>query len=158
MSRRWIAVVLALAGASLLAIAVEAGHWWDVGLGVSIGPVSSVNCMNVGCTTGGLGWIGGSELWPRIGVATFAAGAIAAVVLVLLAGALAARRGGTLLAQLATVSVITALVVAVLFVALFPGLNGAEVGRGLWMYLAGAVAGIAATIVTRRLPPPVKPS
>ena len=67
---RWTSIGLALVGAALLAIAVQAGRWWSVAGGdVTIGPLSSRTCMGGTCRDVGLGWLAGSGLWLRAGMA-----------------------------------------------------------------------------------------
>src|SRR6185295_3752952 len=86
--RRWLLVAVALVGASGFALSVQGGRWWSIG-DVSIGPLGARSPFG---GLGGFSWAGGSARWERFGTATFAAGLIAMFVLVIVAGALAARR------------------------------------------------------------------
>jgi hypothetical protein len=158
---RWIVVVLALAGATCLAVAVmspRVGPWWTVGEIAAIGPGGTSVCMpGAECTRDDLDWIGGGELWRRAGVATMAAGVIAALALVAVAAALASRRRGRLAAGAAISAIATAVAAGTVFVAAFPGLGvtGLDVvtappslDRGALLHLAGAVAGLTAAVIT----------
>jgi hypothetical protein len=158
--RRWIAVGLALAGAFAMAVAVQAGGWWSVGDGTTIGPTGTKACMAGECGRHGLEWIGGSELWRRAAIATTAAALIAAFALVALAGALAARRRGVLAAGATLTATLTAAVAGVVFVATFPGTGAigqgapASLGLGALLFLAGVVVAVAAAVVVIKQPAP----
>jgi hypothetical protein len=156
--RRWIAVGLALLGATALAIAVQGGGWWSVGDGTAIGPTGTKACMAGECGRHGLEWIGGSELWRRAAIATTAAALIAAFALVALAGSLAAKRRGTLAAGATLTATLTAAVAGVVFVATFPGTDAigsgqpASLAGGALLFLAGVVVSIAAAVVVIKQP------
>ena len=149
---------LALLGAVALAVAVQAAGWWSVGDGTAIGPTGTTACLGGECGRHGLDWIGGSELWRRAAVATTAAALIAAVALVALAGALAARRRGTLAAGATLTATLTAAVAGAVFVATFPGTTAvgsgreASLGGGVVLFGAGVVVAIAAAVVVLRQP------
>ncbi|MCB9571594.1 MAG: hypothetical protein H6709_05840 [Kofleriaceae bacterium] len=149
---RWTSIGLALVGAALLAIAVQAGRWWSVAGGdVTIGPLSSRTCMGGTCRDVGLGWLAGSGLWLRAGMATYGGGLIAGFALTAMAGALAAGRAGTLAAGSALVAVFTVTVAAAIFIATAPALPGMGLARGVWLFGAGVVvsAGVAALVIKR---------
>ena len=144
-------IVLALAGASLLALAVQAGRWWTIE-GITIGPLSSSRCFSGDCRRVDLSWVpDASSLWLRSGIATYAAGLCAAALLVIVAGALAARRLPRRLAGSALVATLTATLTGAAFVALYPGLPGDAIGRGILFHFAGVAAAIAATVSVLRL-------
>lgn len=112
-----------------------------------------------------LGWLGGGELWRRAGIATWTAGMLTALVLVALAGALAAKRRGATVAGVTLVSSMTALVAGLVFVVRFPGLAwpqgmadglpspSSSYGTGPLLYLLGVVAAAGAAIVVLRRKP-----
>src|SRR5258705_13416592 len=126
---RWITVVLALAGATSFALAVQSA-WWSIGE-VSIGPFGARHCFSGECRETGLAWIGGNDLWMRSAVATRAAGYIAMFVLLMFAGAIAAKREPKLVARGAAAALLTALVTGTYFGVGFPGLSGASPGVGI---------------------------
>src|SRR4030095_9442696 len=105
---RWIAIVIALCGAVSLALAMQKA-WWSVG-DATIGPFGTRACFGGECRETGLSSIGGSEMWVRSAVAVTAAGYIAMIILITLAGALAAKRISHLLARLSIVAILTAAV------------------------------------------------
>jgi hypothetical protein len=153
--RRWLTVLCALAAAAAFALAVQGSAWWSIGDDVGIGTIASRHCYGDGiCQRGGLGWTSGSTTWVRAGAATYAAGMVAMLVLVALAGALAARTTGQLAARVAAVATVTASIVAIVFVTSRPALPGATVGRGLPLFVAGVGLGLVAIVATlwRRQP------
>jgi len=154
------AIALALAAACCLALAVQGGRWWLIGDDVAIGPVSTEHCFGGTCQRGDLTWANGGDTWLRAGVAAYGGGLIAAAVLVALAGALAARRSGRLVAGVSAVAAVTALVPGAIFLATFPGVDGAVLGRGIWLFGAGLAAAIAAAVLvlSRRSAPPLDPA
>jgi hypothetical protein len=154
--RRLLTIAAALAGAALLAIAVQAGRWWQVG-DVSIGPVSSHRCFSGECRVVGLGWLGGGTGWARLGQATYAAALLAALLLVVVAGALAGRRVVRIAAKSGLVAAGTALISGALFVAMFPDVEGASLGYGVALYAGGLVLAIVAHVMLLRTPVPPKP-
>jgi hypothetical protein len=156
--RRYILIGISLIAASLLALSVQGGRWWSIGPEVAIGPVATIHCFGSGgggdggddCQRGGLGWTGGSPRWVQSGTAAYAAALIAAFALVALAASLAARRPGRVAAGATAVGTLTALAMGSLFIATFPGVQGAAIDRGIWLFGGGLmVAGIAAITVLR---------
>jgi hypothetical protein len=150
---RWILVALAIAGAAAFAISVQAGRWWAVE-GFEIGPGGSYRCFGGECRAAGLGWVGGDERWVRLGSATWAAGVIAMAVLLVVAGAVAARRAPRLAARTGLVATATAAVAGGLFFAQFPGVQGASVDRGLWWFGIAIALSTAACIGALRIAAP----
>ncbi|MEZ4365959.1 MAG: hypothetical protein R2939_06685 [Kofleriaceae bacterium] len=145
-------VVAALAAAVCGAVAVQGGRFWVLaGDRVEIGPIHAETCLGAaGCQRTGLGWMNASALWVQAGTGTFAAGLILALCCVLVAATVAAGKRARLPAKLTLVAAATAAAATTLFVGTFPGLSGAEPGRGLvWMALA-VVAAAAAAISTLR--------
>src|SRR5262245_4079513 len=115
LKNRWSIVALALLAASAFALSVQAGRWWVIGDGeVEIGPFGAHSSFG---GAGGFSWAGGSARWERFGVATGAGGLIAMLVLVVVAGAIAAHRVPRLAAQTALVAIATATLAAIGFLA-----------------------------------------
>lgn len=150
MKHRWFVVALALVAASAFALSVQAGRWWVLGE-VEIGPFGSRSPFG---GRGGLSWVGGTARWERLGMATWAGGLIAMFVLVVLAGAVAARRVPRLAARTALVAIVTAVLPAIAFVAARPG-DGLpyEIARGIGLFAAAVVIGAIAVIRVLRSPP-----
>ena len=153
MNRRWLIIVLALTAATAFALSVWAGRWWSIG-DVEIGPFGSKQCFGGDCRPTNLGWVGGSERWMRMGMATWAGGLIAMFVLMIVAGAVAAKRRPVLAARTALVAIGTVVIAGGLFIAQYPGVDGSSVDRGLWLFIAAVVLGLLAAIETLRLPKP----
>ncbi len=153
MNRRWLIIVLALTAATAFALSVWAGRWWSIG-DVEIGPFGSKQCFGGDCRPTNLGWVGGSERWMRMGMATWAGGLIAMFVLMIVAGAVAAKRRPVLAARTALVAIGTVVIAGGLFIAQYPGVDGSSVDRGLWLFIAAVVLGLVAAIETLRLPKP----
>ena len=129
---------------------MQAGRWWSIG-DVEIGPFGSRQCFGGDCRPAGLGWIGATESWLRLGIATWAAGLLTTVVLVGLASGVAAKRTPKLVARMALVAIATAGLAGTAFFLKFPGLDGASVGRGPLLYGIGVACGaLAAILVLRR--------
>jgi hypothetical protein len=149
LKHRWSVVALALVAASAFALSVQAGRWWTIG-DVEIGPFGSHSAFG---GPGSLSWAGGSARWERFGVATGAGGLIAMLVLVVVAGAVAAHRVPRLAAQTALVAVATAALAAIGFVVARPD-NGLpfELGRGAILFAAAVVLGITAAVRVLRTP------
>lgn len=148
MKERWLIALLALVGASLFALSVQAGHWWSVET-FDLGPFGSRQCANGECRPLGLAGIADAR-WVRFGMATWAAGMIAMLVLLVVAGAVAAGRAPRMLAKMGLVAVATALAVAAGFIALRPELPGLHVDRGLYMFAGAVVSGAAAALLVLR--------
>jgi hypothetical protein len=149
---RWFVVALALVAATAFLISVQMGRWWSVG-DVEIGPFSSKQCFGGECRPASLTWTGGTLRWQRAGMGTWAGGMISAFALVCIAAGLASRRMPRLFAKMAMVSIVTTLLVGVLFIAQYPDTAGASPDRGLVIFVAAIVLGaIAAVYVIRRAP------
>lgn len=130
-------------------MAVHGGRWWTIGE-IGVGPVSTQRCFDGVCESGSLAWASGSEVWERSGTATWAAGLVASLVLVALAGALAARRAGRMAAGVVVIASFTAIVAGGVFISQRPPVDGIETARGVWLYSAGIVLALAAAIATMR--------
>jgi hypothetical protein len=143
LKQRWSIVALALVAASAFALSVQAGRWWTIG-DVEIGPFGSLSPFG---GPGSLSWAGGSARWERFGVATGAGGLIAMLVLLVVAGAVAAHRVPRLAARTALVAITTASLAAVGFVVTRPD-NGLpfELGRGVVLFAAAVVLGVVAAV------------
>jgi hypothetical protein len=148
MKQRLPIILLALLAASLFALSVQAGRWWSVE-SFELGPFGSRLCDASGeCRPLGLGVT--DVRWTRFGMATWAAGMIAMIVLVVIAGAVAARRTPRLVAKMALVAVATALLTGAGFIALRPPLQGLHVDRGVPMFALAIVLGAAAALLVLR--------
>jgi hypothetical protein len=150
LKHRWFVVALALTAASAFALSVQAGRWWSIGE-VEIGPFGSRSPF---AGAGALSWVGGSPRWERFGVATWAGGLVAMLVLVVLAGGVAANRVPRLAAKTALVAITTAGLAAIAFVATRPD-NGLPfaIGRGMVLFAVAAAAGAIGGISVLRAPP-----
>lgn len=152
---RWITVVALLIAAFAFAMSVWGGRWWSID-DVAIGPYGSTHCFGADCKHAGLGWIGGTERWMRTGMATWAGGVLSMIALLGVAGAIAARRVPRLAAKMTLVAISTTLLTGVAFIVQFPGVAGATIDRGMWMFVVGVISGLAATLMalrTRITPP-----
>jgi hypothetical protein len=148
---RWFIVGIAVVAAAAFALSVQAGRWWTVA-GFEIGPFGSYRCFGGECRSTGLGWIGGSERWMRTGTGVWAAGLLSMFVLLVVAAAVAARRVPRLAAKVALVSIATAAITGALFVLQFPGVQGAEMDRGLPLLGAAIALGATACVAVLRAP------
>lgn len=149
-ARRVLTITMAVLAAVGLALAVEGGRWWSLGAGVQIGPVGSQHCFGGDCKPSRLAWLGGSALWDRLGFATYVGGLLAALVLVAMAGGLAARRPARLISLIAAVATATATVVGGAFIMLRPTeLPGITIDRGVPLFVAGVVLAAAAIVSAR---------
>jgi hypothetical protein len=131
---------------------VQLGRWWVIG-DVEIGPHHSLHCFGAGeCQRTNLLWVGGGDRWMRLGMATWASGLVAALMLVIMAARLAAKRVPKLVAKSVLVAITTAMVTGTIFLATFPGIQGASIARGAAFFLLGAVLALAAaiTVLTMR--------
>lgn len=151
---RIIALLLALAGAFAFALAVQSA-WWNAGE-AAIGPYGTRHCFGGECRETGLAWIRGTDLWMRSGVAARAGGYIAMFALILLAGGLAAKRIPRLIARASLVGILTTIISGGYFAFAFPGVPTATLGRGMFLFATGILLGIAAAIVTLRVPEPAR--
>jgi hypothetical protein len=145
--RRWLLIAASLASAAGFALSVQGGRWWSIS-DVTVGPLGARSPFG---GLGGFAWAGGSARWERFGTATFAAGLIAMFVLIVVAGALAARRVPRLAARTAVVAIGTAARVGSAFVAARPD-NGLpfRIDRGFWLFAGAVIVGaIAAAGVLR---------
>jgi len=152
MGSRLLPLMLALAGACLFALAVQTA-WWSAG-DVTIGPFGARSCFGGECGERGMGWLGGTDLWMRAGIATRAGGFIAMFILVIVAGALAAKRIPRMMARASIVAIITAAASGGYFASGLPkGAVGNEhsVRFGLQFFLAAVPLCPAAAVFTLRI-------
>jgi hypothetical protein len=145
---RLIPVVLALTAATSFALAVQAA-WWSAGE-VAIGPFGSRSCFSGECRESGLSRFSGSELWMRSATATRAAGYIAMFVLLMFAGALAAKREPKLIARGAISAILTSAVVGAYFAVAAPTINGANMSYGVFLYAGAVLLGVTAVVLFLR--------
>jgi hypothetical protein len=142
-------IAASIVAAACFSLAVHGGRWWTIGE-VGVGPVSTQRCFGGTCESGTLAWAGGTEVWERAGTAAWAAGLVASLVMIALAGALAAKRGGRLAAAVAVIATLTAVVAGGVFVSQRPHLPGIEIARGVWLYGAGILVAMLAALATLR--------
>jgi hypothetical protein len=155
MRSRLLPLVLALASACAFAFAVQTA-WWSAG-GVAIGPFGSRHCFSGDCSEGGLAFLGGADLWMRAGVAARAAGYITMFILIIVAGALAAKRVPKLMARSSIVATLTAAVTGGYFLVAFPAAslgNAESIGPGVFLFVGAVVLAFAAAVFTLRMPTP----
>jgi hypothetical protein len=140
--KRWIVVALALVAASAFAVSVQAGRWWTIG-DAEIGPFGAHTDFGGPMN---LARFASSDRWGRFGIATWAGGLVAMFVLVVLAGAIAAKRVPRLAAKTALIAIATATLAAIAFYLGFPSELPGAVDRGVPIFGAGIVFGLAAAI------------
>jgi hypothetical protein len=150
MKSRWLALGLALVGAAALALS-SIEPWWLAGE-AAIGPFGTHHCFGGDCQSSGLSWLGGTDIWLRSAVATRAAAIIASALLVLLAGALAAKRVPRLVARTTMIALSAAVVVGGYFVWKYPSPGGDHMAIGTALYGAGIFLGAIAAILVYRMP------
>ena len=149
MRGRWLFLASAVVAAMALATSVWVAPWWSIGE-VTIGPLSSRHCFGGECRPAGLAWIGGDDLWMRSAIATGTAALVAMMLLLGVAGGLAARRAPVLVAKMSLVAIGAAIPCAIYFVARFPGLQGSALDVGAILFAVGAVMGAVAPLVVLR--------
>ena len=156
MKSRWLVIALALAAACAFAFSVQLGKWWAIGDVAEIGPFGSRHCFGAGeCKLGDIGWVGGGDRWMRLGMATWAGGLVTTFMLVVMSARLAAKALPKLVAKSVLVSIATASLAGTAFVATFPGVEGAGLARGAWLFMLGIALALAAAISVLRAPTPV---
>ncbi len=138
---RWLLVAASLIAAAGFALSVQGGQWWSIS-DVTLGPLGARSPFG---GIGGFSWAGGSAQWERFGFATYAAGLIAMLVLIFVAGALAARRVPRLAAKTAIVAITVATLVGSGFAKGVPH-NGLPfaLDRGFWLFAGAVVVGACA--------------
>lgn len=147
-------MLCALGAAAAFAVAVQGSPWWRIGDEIGIGTMTTRHCFGAGaCQQTGLSWTGGTDTWVKAGAATYASGLLAAVILLALAGALAARASGRLAALSGGVASVCAAVVGAVFFVARPSMPGTELARGVPLFVVAVVlAGVAVstTLIHRR--------
>lgn len=154
MNPRWPSILLALSAAAAFALSVHGGRWWVIDT-AELGPFGARVCPSDTCMSGGLASVAGGAQWARFGIATWGAGVISVLVLLLLAAGVAARRVPRLAARTLVVAIATAAVAGGVFFAKFPSdeLPAATVGRGPWLFALAIVLAAAAAALVLRAPP-----
>lgn len=133
-----------MVSATLFAFSTWIGQWWT-DVDVAIGPTGTRGCVG-GVCGGGLRWTGGSELWMRTAVATWAGSLLTMVLLLGVAGAFAANRIPKLLAKSTLTSLATTAVVGSYFIVKMPSMPGLEVAQGMIWFVAAIVLGAVTPI------------
>jgi hypothetical protein len=141
---RWLLVAIAVVSAALFALSTWIGQWWT-DADVAIGPMGTHGCVG-GVCGGGLRWTGGSDLWMRAAVATWAGSLLTMVLLLGVAGAFAANRIPKLLAKSTLTSLMTTAVVGIYFIVKMPNMPGLEVAQGMIFFVAAVVLGAVTPI------------
>ena len=144
---------MAVISAVLFAISAWVGQWWT-DAEVAIGPMGSRHCMGGECRDTGLAWTGGSDLWMRSAVATWAGCLITMVLLLAIAGAIAANikqermmNGfARTLAKSALTALVSTAIAGCYFIAKMPALAGLQIAQGLVLFLVAIVAGAVTPI------------
>jgi O-antigen ligase len=149
MNRRWLFAAISLLAAMMFATAVWAAPWWINGE-VTIGPFGARSCFGGECRPTGLRWAGGTDLWMRSAIATGAAGVIAMLTSLGVAGGFAARREPVLVAKMSLVSIACAIACAAYFVTKMPELQGTAIGAGMILYAAAIVTGSVTPLAVLR--------
>ena len=149
--RRWTSISLLVAAAGGFALSVAGGAWWTVDAAFDIGPLGARQCSGDDCVPTPF-WLDAGPRFERAATATAAAAGVAMVVLLAFAGALAAGRAPRLLRRMAMVALATAAAAATLWLVSFPGLPGAELGRGAMLYAGAIAAAIVAVAITKPAP------
>lgn len=154
LKRRWLVVALALISACAFALSVQAGQWWTIA-DVSIGPFGSRSGF---AGSGSLSWAGAGPSWQRFGVAAGAGGLVSMVVLLFLAGGVAARRVPKLAAKTTLASIVTSMGGAIGFVVALPD-NGMpfEIGIGIPLFAIAILLGVLAAVGVLRTPSTTPP-
>ncbi len=86
-------------------------------------------------------------------MATWAGGLVATFMLVVMSARLAANKVPKLVAKSVLVAIATASLAGTVFVATFPGLQGASLARGAWLFAIGVVLALVAAIRVLRSNP-----
>ena len=97
-----------------------------------------------------LEWIGASDRWLRLGVATWAGGLVATLMLIITAARIAANRVPKLVAKSVLVAIAVASLAGTAFVVTFPGIEGASLARGAWTFVIAIALGLVAAIKVLR--------
>ena len=147
---RWLVVGLALVAAVAFAVSVQAGRWWSLE-DFEIGPFGSRNCLGGDCHASSNAWVGGSDLWLRTGMATWAGGLLATLALLVVAAGTAAGRVPQLAARTSIVAVGTAALAGIAFFVNFPSaMSEIHIDRGVFLFGFALVVGAAAPIIVLR--------
>lgn len=118
---------------------------------VEIGPHGSRHCFGAGeCKLADLAWVGGGDRWMRLGMATWAGGLVATFMLVVMSARLAAKKVPRLVAKSVLVAIATASLAGTVFVVQFPGVQGASLARGAWLFTLAIALALAAAISVLR--------
>jgi hypothetical protein len=150
--------LLALLAGIAFSLSVWGGRWWVIADAAEVGPFGGKRChFDKTCEPAGLTWLGTELRWIRIGMATWAAGLISTLLVVVMAAAFAARRVPRLVAKMVLVSIATGTIVGVWFFLGFPNAEypAAEIDRGVPLFFGATLLGaIAAMLALRARPDP----
>jgi hypothetical protein len=125
-----------MVSATLFAISVWLGNWWTVG-GLEIGPFGAHECFSGDCRPTSIA--GAPELWQRCGTAVWAGGLLSMILLLAVAGALAAKRVPKTLAKSSLTAIATTAITGAYFIVKLPAPTGMTVGNGVYMFVVAVV-------------------
>jgi hypothetical protein len=146
---RWLYVTVPILAAMAFATSVWVAPWWTIGE-VTVGPFGSHHCFGGNCRAGGLAWTGGTDLWMRSAIATGAAALLSMILLLAVAGGIAARRTPVLVSKMSLVSIACAIACAAYFVVELPREMPLVLGSGAIAFGLGVVMGLAVPIAVLR--------
>lgn len=87
----------------------------------------------------------------RTGMATWAGGVLTMLTLLGVAGGVAAKRVPRIAAKLTLVAITTTVLAGILFIAQYPGVEGATIDRGVWLFVVGAITGLGGALAVLRV-------
>lgn len=144
--------MLAILAAVAFAISVTAGQWWTIA-DATVGPFGTRSCMDgFECHSRGLSWTTGSAAWERAAIATGAAGLIATLVLLVVAGAAAAGRTPRVAAMSTIAAMIAAGGAGYFFITGLPTFAETSIDRGIILFALGLAFGLVAAALVLRSP------
>ena len=149
--KRWPTISLALLAGTAFALSVQGGRWWVIDT-AEIGPFGMRVCTLGTCTSGSLANVGGDPTWMRFGIATWAAGLLVALAVLVLAARVAAKKLPRLVAKLTLSATLTAALAGVGFLLKFPDdrMPAAELARGVVLFAIAIPLAAAAAITVLR--------
>jgi len=144
---RWLFVAIAVISAALFAISVWVGNWWTVG-GLEIGPFGAHECFGGECRPTSLS--GAPQLWQRCGTAVWAGGLLSMILLLGIAGALAAKRIPKTLAKSSLTAIATTALAGAYFIIKLPAPAGMTIGQGVYLFIVAALLAFVTPIQVLR--------
>ena len=140
---RYFAAAAAALGAVLSAVGALGTRWWVAGDAFGIGPRGLSLCATEGCTSRALSDLGaGTETWAKLGLATFAAGCAAALLLLIMAGLYVAGRRMRRSPFVVAGVCLFAAILGGTFVLYFTGFEGVRPGVQMGLFFLGTALGV----------------